>query len=431
MIADPETEAAFAKIADGPAPWETTGPRMVSTRADQITPSRPVWMWDRWLATGALHLLVGRQGGGKSTFAAWLSAQVTTGRPYPDDQSYREPENVATLSLEEADDRLVARLHAAGADVTRVEVLSDVEDVDDEGRPYRRPWRLPKDCSVLESFIRGTRIRLLVVDGLGYSITGDSHNYAVIGSALSALSGVAERTGCAILGLTHPPKGASDPVTAAIGSTAWTAIPRVVWVLGLDPQDESEQCRVARVSKTNYRPPDNGLGFTIGNDEEYECGYVTGLGMSAVSAEELVAARTTDGDRTERDEARDLLKSILEAGPVDTAEVLKVTRSSGMSDRTVTRARGDLRVRSSARHDPNTGRLIAWQLALPDQSASHSTNDATPVRQPLIGAVGALVPTREYELPQRPERQPGESGTVDAPPPPDDALFLDDENGPI
>jgi hypothetical protein len=187
---------------------------------------------------------------------------------------------------------------------------------------------------------------------------------------------------------------------------------------------------VARVSKTNYRPPDNGLGFSIGNDEQYECGYVTGLGMSAVSAEDLVAARATDGDRTERDEARDL-KSILEAGPVDKAKVLKVTRSSGMSDRTVTRARGDLRVRSSARHDPNSGRLIAWQLALPDQSASQSTDEATPVRQPLIGAVGALVPTRENGLPQRPEGQPGESGTVESAPPPDDALFYGEEDGPI
>ena len=61
-LADPATEAAFAKIADRPPPWEPpfyhgrrgTGPRMVSTRADQITPSRPTWMWDRWLSAGAV-----------------------------------------------------------------------------------------------------------------------------------------------------------------------------------------------------------------------------------------------------------------------------------------------------------------------------------------------------------------------------------------
>jgi len=96
-----------------------SGARMVATKADQITPSKPVWIWEPWLVEGALHLLVGRQGGGKSTFAAWLTGQVTTGRPFPDDPMGREPLNVATLSLEESADRLVARMHATGADVSR------------------------------------------------------------------------------------------------------------------------------------------------------------------------------------------------------------------------------------------------------------------------------------------------------------------------
>jgi hypothetical protein len=52
---------------------------------------------------------------------------------------------------------------------------------------------LPKDCGLLETYIEENKIRLLIVDGLGYSITGDSHNYAVIGSALSALANLAQR----------------------------------------------------------------------------------------------------------------------------------------------------------------------------------------------------------------------------------------------
>jgi putative DNA primase/helicase len=418
------------------APWDHPGPRMMSTRADTITPSRPVWLWERWLSAGALHILVGRQGGGKSTFAAWLTAQVTTGRPYPDDTTVREPVNVATLSLEEAADRLVARLHAAGADVGLVDVLADVEDVDDEGRTFRRPWRLPKDCSVLETYIRDGRIRLLVVDGLGYSIVGDSHNYAVVGSALSALAGVAERTGCAVVGLTHPPKGASDPVTAAIGSTAWTAIPRVVWVLGADPEDETETRRVCRVSKTNYRPPDNGLGFVIGNDERYECGYVTGLGTSTVTAEVLMSVRQTEGERSEREETRDLIESVLGAGPMDTADVLKATRAAGVSDATVKRARRDLGVTSTPRKDGTTGKLLGWSLALPDHRITPPDHGVSPQGQPLIDPVDPLVPTRTYIESRGPEDPQDERGPLvglfagrDGPPPPDDDLFFDAEDG--
>jgi hypothetical protein len=412
-------------------PEEGNTTRMISTRADQIEPTRPVWTWNGWIVAGCLHLLVARQGMGKSTVLAWLMALVTTGREFPDDPTSRQPKRVAILSLEESDDRLVARLHAAGADVTLVEVLSDVEDVDDEGRSYRRPWRLPKDCTVLESFLREHCITLLGVDGLGYSITGDSHNYAVVGSALSALAGVAERTGCAILGLTHPPKGASDPVTAAIGSTAWTAVSRIVWVLGTDPNDESQQRRVCRVAKTNYRVPDNGIAFTIGNDDRWECGFVTGLGMSAVSAEELVAIRQTDGERSEREETRDLLRSILSNGPVDTSEVLKTTRAAGVSDTTVKRARGDLGVKSTPRKDPTTGKLLSWQLNLPDHKVTTLVHGTNPQGHSLIDPVDPLDTTCTYINPRGPEgpEDHGGSDPLDGPPPTDE-MFYDEDSGP-
>ncbi len=362
----------FRKLMGTALPTSAGGPRLTSTRADQILPSVPTWLWERWLACGSLHILVGRQGGGKSTFAAWLAAQVTTGRPYPDDLKFHEPSNVAMLSFEEADDRLVARLHAAGADLGHVDVLGDVEDTDDDGRSFHRPWRLPKDCDVLEAFIGEAQTRLLVVDGLGYSITGDSHNYAVIGSALSALAGIAMRTGCAVLGLTHPPKGASDPVTAAIGSTAWTAIPRVVWVLGGDPDADADENRVCRVSKTNYREPENGVGFRIGNYEKYECGFVTEITESTVSAETLMAAVQSDGERTEREEAWAFLKSTLDQGPCDTSEVMKMARNAGFSDSTIKRARKDLGVQSNAHRDGGSGKVVGWKLSLPDQQVAKS-----------------------------------------------------------
>ncbi len=129
---DPATNQAFRELD----PRESAGfrgPRLLSTRADQIVPAKPDFLWDRWLAHGALHLLIGRQGGGKSTLAVWLIAQVTTGRPYPDDTSLRLPVNAAVLSLEESADRVVGRLRAAQAEVKRVEILGSVQDFDNGG----------------------------------------------------------------------------------------------------------------------------------------------------------------------------------------------------------------------------------------------------------------------------------------------------------
>ncbi len=326
----------------------------------------------------------------------------------------------------------MARLHGANADLGNVIVLGDVEDTGEDGAPFRRPWCLPGDCAILEDLITEQGVGLLTVDGLGYSIRGDSHNYAVVGAALSSLAGVAERTGCAIVGLVHPPKGGSDPVTAAIGSTAWTAIPRVCWVLGADPEDESGATRVVRVAKTNFREPDHGFAFVIGSDERFDCGVVAGMIRSDITAEALVAATSTGEERTERAEAREFVRSALAAGPMDTDALLKMTRAAGLSDRTVKRARSDLKVVASQRQDPASGRVVGWELRLPEGTFDPQKPQWT-TSGPFgpLGPVGTVGVNRVFKSPDGPVDQRAKRGNVLAPwdaPPPDDSIFMDEDS---
>ncbi len=292
--------------------------RLTYRMANDVKVERPVWLWPCWLVAAAVQLLVGRQGSGKSTFIAWVVAQLSTGRPWPSEAQRRPPLRCAMLSLEEPAERLVARLQAAGADLGMVAVLGDVEDHDEEGRPFRRRWQLPGDCQQLEAAIVELGVAVVTIDGLGYAVHGDSHNYANVGSALSALAGVAERTGACVLGLTHPPKGNADATTAAIGSTAWTAVARITWVMGFDPTDEPKARRVVRPAPgSNYRLPDHGLSFIVGNDEETEAGFVTGLGDSQVSAEAITAPPEPDSpeELSKLDEARDFVRRAIAEGP--------------------------------------------------------------------------------------------------------------------
>jgi putative DNA primase/helicase len=381
---------------------ETFGARITHQQAARITPSKPEWLWNGWLLLRALNLLTGRQGSGKTTFVAHLVATLTAGIPLPGDIS-REPITCAILSLEEPPDRVVARLHAAGADLERVHVLGDVEDHDDDGNPYRRRWSLPRDVTILGNLIEELGIQLVVIDGLGYSIVGDSHNYSVVGSALAALAGEAERSGAAILGLVHPPKGASDPVTAAIGSTAWTAIPRISIVLGVDPNDESGVRRLVRVAKTNYKEPEGGLQFRIGDDPEFECGYVTALYRDDTSAEDIVGAPVSIEEKGERAEARDVLRSLLAGGPMDGADALK---ASGVSERTIRRARKDIGVMTEARRNM-LGRVVGWTWSLPDGQTANATR---PTDSWPCGPSGH---TQDLYLSFSPDGQPSESGPLD------------------
>ena len=363
-------ELADVLSSDGPPRRQ-----LRSRPASEVTPERPSWLWERWLPAGELSLLVGRQGAGKTTWAAHVVAQLTSGRPLPGDEP-RDPISVGHLSLEEPDGRVVARLDAAGADRARVTLLGSVDDFDDDGNPFPRPWRLPGDCALLAEQIVAKRLGLVVVDGLGYSASGDSHNYGNVGAALSALAGVAQQTGCAVVGLTHPPKGSSDPTTAAIGSTAWTAVPRLVVVLGREPDDEDR--RVVRVSKTNFAEPSSGWSWSIGSNDALEVGYVTAVSVSDVAAEALVAAPETAEERGALGEAIDWLRDRLDSGGVGASQVIAEARKAGHSERTVRRAKTTLRVVSV-----KTGLTGGWAWQLPtDQGGQPPPEDG---HSPQIG----------------------------------------------
>jgi hypothetical protein len=368
--ADPDTMAAFAAIAgDGQRA------RLTHRPASQVKIVPPVWLWRCWLVAGAVHLLVGRQGSGKSTFAAWVAAQLSAGRPWPGETDPRPPRRCGMLSLEEPADRLAARLVAAGARLDDVEILGDVVDHDDDGRPYRRTWRLPGDCAALETTILQLGLDAVSIDGLGYSIAGDSHNYANVGSALAALAGVAERTGAAIVGLTHPPKGNADAVTAAIGSTAWTAVARITWVMGADPTDDSGARRVVRPAPgSNYRLPDRGLSFTIGDHDETEAGFVTRLAPSDVDAQSITAPPlpTSDEERSALDEAVGFLNSYLAGGIEHKAtDVQRTAQKERISDSTLVRAR--TRVGVTWRRDGfGPGSVVWWSLPAIDAKNPHT-----------------------------------------------------------
>ena len=344
--------------------------------ASDIVPSKPEWVWREWLLARAVNLLVGRQGSGKTTFAAHLIAAITNGRALPGDEA-RPPMTAAILSLEEPRDRLVARLKAAGAALDKVIVLTDVLDIDpDSGRTFYRPWRLPEDVSILGQRIIEHGIRFLVVDGIGYSIAGDSNSYAVVGTALAALGAEADRTGVSVLGLVHPPKGGSEAVTSAIGSTAWTAIPRLVMTLGPDPTDETKVRKAVNVGKSNYRMPDRGLSFVILSDDEFECGYVGGVEGSDVSADAIMAAQPTEEERGALSEAKEFLFDLLSDGVVKYDAVVAEAKKYGIALTTLNRAKKALDIKPT--HAGGFGKDGWWEWGLPHITPGHSKDGQDP-----------------------------------------------------
>lgn len=359
VTAKPETQNNTSDPSDVD-PGEGLG--IISQWASEVIPQKPRWLWKGWLAQGVLHILSGQQSAGKTTWVAHVIAQLQQGK-----LGEREGIKVGYISLEESGDRLSGRLRVAGAESCKIALYETVRDLDKENNIIERPWMLPHDAGTLERWIEDLGLELVVIDGIGYSVKG-AQDYANVGAALSALAKVAERTACAILGLTHVKKGGTtDDIEAAIGSQAWTAIPRIVWVLGRDPEDETGERRAVAISnKTNYtRPEDAAFAFAIANDEELEVGYVTNVKTSIISPQDIVAPKATSEERSERVEAKDLIRRSLADGPIESAELLSEARKEGISERTLRRARKDLGVKTSRLKDPGTGKVIGTQVALP------------------------------------------------------------------
>jgi putative DNA primase/helicase len=360
---DPEAQTLYEAL--------TEGVPVVSYRwADQVKPERPVWMWRGWLVAGMLHLLVGRKGGGKTTFTAWLVAQLTKGTQLPGEDRPVDALRVGVLSLEEPADRVSARLDAAGADMSRVAILEEVIELTEAGQLLHRPWRLPKDVEALGRRIAELEVDVVVIDGVGYAIDGDSHNYAIVGTALTALGKMCERVGCAVVGIVHPPKGASDLDGPAIGSVAWTTVARVMWLLGADPNDPSGERRAVTVGPTNYRRPPSGFVFKI-VEGEHEAPVVEGLTAADVSAGDLLARLPDDDDRSKREVARDWLDGRLGDGDWHRfTEILADAQVEQISERTLQRAATDLNVEKGR---AGTGRdhHSRWRLLPTPENGLH------------------------------------------------------------
>jgi len=92
--------------------------------ADQIEAKPVRWIWPNRIPAGALTVIDGNPGVGKSTLLAELIAHVTTGKSWPDGAPCHSVGRVLLCTGE--DDpapTLKPRLLAAGADTSKVQIL--------------------------------------------------------------------------------------------------------------------------------------------------------------------------------------------------------------------------------------------------------------------------------------------------------------------
>jgi putative DNA primase/helicase len=144
-------------------------------RASEIRPEPIEWLWPNRVAIGKQTMIVGEPGLGKSQLTAFMAAAITTGGQWPCNEGQAPLGSVIILSAEDdAADTIRPRLDAAGADPTRVLIVSAVRSDDGKGR---RTFNLQADLDLLEQEIaKAGDMRLVIIDPISsYMGKTDSH----------------------------------------------------------------------------------------------------------------------------------------------------------------------------------------------------------------------------------------------------------------
>lgn len=348
------------------SPEPATGARSLSlTAASSITPRRVRWCWHERMAMGALSLVAGPEGLGKSTFVYWLAAEVTQGR-LPGEH-LGTPKAVLIAATEDSwAHTVVPRLIAAGADLERVYRVDVTTTLGTDGA-----LSLPADIPALGTAAQDVDAGLLVLDPLTSRLSAglDTHKDSETRLALEPLVSFADRYSVAVVGIMHFNKsGGTDPLNLVMASKAFTAVARSVSTVIKDPDDDTEAARLFGTVKNNLGRSDlPTLRFTIGghqidtdDGEAWTSKLIWGADALGTISDALLRGGDS-GDKSATAEAGDWLSDYLETqgGAADSADIKKAGQRAGHSQSTLRRAHKRLGLVTTTKGFP---RRSEWSL---------------------------------------------------------------------
>lgn len=337
-------------------------------RATDLDPARRVeWLARRRIPRGAVTYMLGPEGIGKSMFMVWLTAYVTTGKPFPEFGIPPRDPGIVVLVLTEDDwsTTVRPRLELAGADLEHVRVLCTEQD--GSGSPT-----FPAHMDLLEQ--TEEPIALVIVDAWADTLPSSMNvkDPQQARRALHPWKEMATRTGAAVLLSGHTNREGTGNVRNAYGLTGELRKKARLTLLA-QPDADNEGHMLIGPEKSNLTGPVPASRFRLESvqvfpptdDSDGTVPRMVWAGDAEQSAREYFAEAADDEGRADRTEAEAWLEDFLtEQGRVKRAEVIAAaTKARVASESTIKRAAKKLRVKSEPFGFP---RETYWQM--PDAS---------------------------------------------------------------
>jgi RecA-family ATPase len=330
------------------------GPRLLTRCAAEIEPEPIDWFWDGRIARGKLTVIGGDPEEGKSQLGVYIAATISNGGVWPNNEGRAPRGSVIILSAEDgAEDTLVPRLIAAGADRRKIHLLEAVNEADKKGR---RTFNLQTDLELLEAKIKelGDVIAVEIDPASAYMGKNvDSHNDQSVRTVLAPLAEMANRLGIAVISIMHFNKGSGQVGTKVMhrfmASIAFVAAARVAFAAVRDPEDDKRHLFLH--AKNNLAEPAPGLAYTIEQSLVTEMRIKTSRivweeGSVSITAAQAMAASQSKEIAPALEEAKQFLAGLVGCDGMSVKEIEKEAKDAGMAWATMRRAKDALKLKS-------------------------------------------------------------------------------------
>jgi putative DNA primase/helicase len=369
--------AAPAGVAAEHARGQESAGSIVYRRASDIEAKPIRWLWPSRIARGKVSMIAGNPGLGKSQVTVSMAAVVSTGSAWPAERTRCEPGNVFVLSAEDdAEDTILPRLQAAGANLSRVYIVSAVrESYLADGGDVIRAFNLKTDLTRLGELLGKTGdVALVVIDPVtAYLGDTNSHNNAEIRALLSPLSDMAAKYGAAVVCVSHLNKSVgTEALMRVTGSTAFVAAARAAFIVVKDPENDVR--RLLLPLKNNLGNDQTGLAFSLQSAQvvsaagliDSSC-VVWEPGVVTVTADEAMVREFVPEERSEIEDAKEFLRNLLADGPLPSRQIRTDGEGAGYSWRTIQRAKKALGIEAE-----KDGMKGAWMWKPPTKGANNT-----------------------------------------------------------
>ena len=213
--------------------------------ASNIETTELKWLWQERIPAGKPSLFTGKSDNGKSLCLIDVIARTTSGRDWPDGSKNTLGAKRVLLATSEDDpsDTLVPRLQAAGADLSKVVLVTVSRQVKGQSKS-KRMLKLKDDAKLLgRALAENADVALVALDPLSsfFGTEGGLNKDESVRPIMDSLANTLRKTGATMVAIVHTNKRSdTDALEKVLGAGSLVQSSRSVWGFSRDPEIDNE-----------------------------------------------------------------------------------------------------------------------------------------------------------------------------------------------